>query len=144
MMAKSKSNDGGGAKAKQPPAKAAGKSKSAGKGKPAAPGAPHIDTALAAQTAARFVGAKRTSTPPATPAAGEARESAAFKSLKQTVNQPVNSGLSNILDKAGGSTQRQQNQPAFGGYQSGRTVGRNQTFGADVNRAGVPRRTGGG
>ena len=36
--------------------------------------------------------------------------------------------------------QKKSNLPMGGGKQ----VGRNQTFGADVNRAGVPRRTGGG
>jgi hypothetical protein len=141
-MAKSKSTQTTAAAAKKP---AAGKPKSTSKGKPVAADAPQIDTALAAQNAAKLVGAKFGGSAGSQAAAGgEARESAAFKTLKQNVNQPQSGSLASVLDKAAGPGQRRPNLPAFGGYQSGRSVSRNQTFGADVNRAGVPRRTGGG
>jgi len=43
--------------------------------------------------------------------------------------------MENVLDKSGPSGSRRSDQP------KGPQVGHNQTFGADVNRAGVPRRT---
>ena len=140
-MAKSKSTDGAGEKAKKPAPKTAAKSKAPAKSKGTGPAiAPQIDTALAAQTAAKMIGAKLAVSPAAT---GEARESAAFKNLKQNLNQPHSAALSNLLDKTGGAGQRRPNLPAFGNTQANRNVSHNQTFGADVNRAGVPRRTGG-
>lgn len=142
-MAKTKSADAGGdkaEKAKKSPARSGGKAKSSAKPAPAAL-APQIDTALAAETAAKLVGAKFGGA--ATAGAGEGRESAAFRNLKQQLNPPASSALSNLLDKTGGPGQRRPNLPAFGGPGGGPAVGRNQRFSADVNRAGVPRRTGG-
>jgi hypothetical protein len=66
------------------------------------------------------------------------KESAAFKQLKQNIARPAASGPGGILSNP--ISQKKSNQP-FGGQQQ---KGHNQTFGADVNRAGVPRRTGGG
>jgi hypothetical protein len=66
------------------------------------------------------------------------KESASFKNLKDSLNKPTSGGLGGNFGGIGAQKKSGQN---FGG---GKQVGRNQTFGADVNRAGVPRRTGGG
>ncbi|HSV16262.1 MAG TPA: hypothetical protein VLI90_18510 [Tepidisphaeraceae bacterium] len=125
-------------------ASAAAAKKKPAKGKApatAAPTTPLIDTGLAAETAAKMIGAKVAGPAGGQPAAaGGAKETSAFKNLKANLNKPASSTMSNFLDKTAGPGQKKQNLP-FGG---GKQVGRNQTFGADVNRAGVPRRTGGG
>ena len=66
-------------------------------------------------------------------------ESSMFKQMKAGLNKPASSAMGGLLDKSGGPLQKKPNQP-FGGKQ----VGHNQTFGADVTRSGVPRRTSGG
>ena len=121
--------------------------------KPAAaqsPGSvPLIDTSLAAQAAAQFVanralvgGATGGAAQPPTEGqsdaqGGEKRESSTFKQLKAGLNKP-SQGLGGVLGNA------DPNRKGNTGFGSGnRQVGRNQTFGADVNRSGVPRRTGG-
>ena len=113
-----------------------------------APLAPPIDTGLAAQAAASMI-ANRAVTGSATAQPGDApqqpaatpQESSAFKSLKEGLNKPPVGGLGSILGTGGGS--RKTNQ-GFGGPRPSVPGGaKNQTFGADVNRAGVPRRTGG-
>jgi hypothetical protein len=103
----------------------------------AAAAAPLVDTNLAAQAAAKRVvaglgPAKIGSTVPMT-------QTASFKHMKESLSKP-SAGLAGILDKTAGPQQRQPNTPFSGGKQTGR----NQVFGADVNRTGVPRRTGGG
>ena len=119
------------------------KSETAGKKKtektklPAVESAPSIDTAHAAESAAKLVAAKLASA--ASPATG-GRESSAFKHLKDSVAHPTSSTVASFLDKSAGPGQKKSNLPHYGGKQTGR----NQTFGADVNRTGVPRRTGGG
>ncbi len=112
------------------------------KSKPSEPSAaPLVDTNLAAQAAAKRVVAGLA---PMGPAMGgpqsPTRESASFKHLKDSLSKPAASGLAGMLDKTAGPIQRQPNTPFHGGKQTGR----NQVFGADVNRTGVPRRTGGG
>jgi len=108
------------------------------KSKSTAPGAaPLVDTNLAAEAAARrvkagFGPARTTSNLPVT-------ETASFKHMKESLSKPT-AGLEGILDKTSGPAQRQPTTPFHGGKQTGR----NQVFGADVNRTGVPRRTGGG
>jgi hypothetical protein len=99
--------------------------------------APMIDTTHAAMAAAKMIKAKAA----LSSASGGApmKESAAFKNLKESVNKP-SSSMGNFLNDSAAPEHKKSNLPAFGGKQ----VGRNQTFGADVNRAGVPRRTGGG
>ena len=111
---------------------------------------PLIDTDLAAQAAARMLISRATSgaAPSPQPAdraaegeqpdAGEKRESSTFKQLKNSMNKPASGGLGGIL---GGGPAGKKGNTGFGG--GNQQVGRNQTFGADVNRAGVPRRTGG-
>jgi hypothetical protein len=103
---------------------------------PATTAAPVIDTAQLAVAAAKIVGAKAAFNPPAEPA----RESAGFKQLRDSLNHPTAAGsMANVLNQTAGPANKKSNAAHFGGKQ----VGRNQTFGADVNRAGVPRRTGG-
>jgi hypothetical protein len=135
-MAKAKKTESTGA-AKDSASPAAPKKKAAkSKAPTAAPATPLIDTGLAAENAAKMVFAKvaapATTQPSLCGAAGAGsapKETAAFKNLKANLNKPASSTMSNFLDKTAGG---------------GKQVGRNQTFGADVNRAGVPRRTGGG
>jgi hypothetical protein len=131
-------------KSESAPAVAAGAKKKTAKSKSEAPaGTPLVDTNLAASAAAkRVVAGLAPANPTAQLPAGAqspVRESAAFKHLKDSLSKPAN-GLAGILDKTAGPSQKQSNTPFHGGKQ----LGRNQTFGADVNRTGVPRRTGGG
>lgn len=120
------------------PKKAASKSKKSDK-KPAG-GTTNllgIDTGLAASAAAMAIANKALLHQPQAqqPAQGEKKESSAFKQLKQSMSKPTLPG--GILGEVGGSASKKSNLP-FGG---GKQVGHNQTFGADVTRSGVPRRT---
>lgn len=123
------------AKGKAPPASGAKKAATSG-----APQAPMIDTNLAASAAAAMI-LNRAVTGGGHAQAGAVqpakKESAAFKNLKDSLNKPASQGLGNTFGNIG--TQKKSGQN-FGG---GKQVGRNQTFGADVNRTGLPRRTGG-
>jgi hypothetical protein len=103
------------------------------KAKPAAPAAPLIDTSLAAQTAAKMVANRDV----ISQAAGERRQSGSFKQLKEKLLKPTTQGPGGILQP---SAAQKKFNPILGGRNQ---VGHNQTFGADVNRTGVPRRTGG-
>jgi hypothetical protein len=125
--------------------------------KPAAPGGsggvPLIDTSLVAETAAKFV-MNRALLGNAAAAgggtvqpdgesqggaeAGENGESSAVKQLKAGLNKPAAGGLSGLLGNS--NVGKKGNTPFGGGNQQ---VGRNQTFGGDITRSGVPRRTGG-
>jgi len=137
---------------KQPAAGGAATKKKA-PAKPTPAGVPLIDTSLAAETAAKFVvnrallgnagtGAASPSQPgdeaQAENEPGDKRESSTFKQLKAGLNKPAAGGLGGLLGNA--NTGRKGNTPFGGGNQQ---IGRNQTFGADVTRSGVPRRTGG-
>lgn len=97
------------------------------------PAPPLIDTSLAAAAAAKMVASKTSRV------AGDAErpESSTFKQLKESLAKPAAASLGGVLGTVNDS--KRSNLPASFGKQ----VGRNQTFGADVNRAGVPRRTGG-
>jgi hypothetical protein len=132
-MAKAKKSDS--------PVTPVGAKKKSAKAKPTADqGSPMIDTGLAAESAAKRVAAGF-GVPAVVSGSTPSRESASFKNLKDSFNKPASAGLANILDKtAGPAGAKKPNLPFAGGKQ----VGRNQTFGADVNRTGVPRRTGGG
>ena len=130
-----------GGKGKKPPKKAE-KTVAA---KPAAPAPPMIDTNLAAAAAASMVahrdllgGAAQSNAPAdadARPAATQT--SSAFKQLKQGLNKP-SGGVGSLLGTPPG---QKKSNSSFG---PSRQNFRNQTFGADVNRSGVPRRTSGG
>ena len=121
------------AKAKKPTASSTKSKKPAAPGKPQA--SPLIDTSLAAATAARMIAARNAQTPAAT--AEKPHESAAFKHLKEGLAKPAPALGGSLAQIAG---QNKSNLP----HTFAKQVGRNQTFGADVNRSGVPRRTGGG
>jgi hypothetical protein len=109
------------------------------KGKPAVAGAaPLVDTNLAAQSAAKRLAAGFSS---GIAGGAPVAPSAAFKHMKEAVNKPHIAGLDSILDKTAPSGPGKTNQPS---HSFNKQTGRNQTFGADVNRTGVPRRTGGG
>ena len=81
-------------------------------------------------------GAAPAATAPAAGAGPQRQESATFKQLKQGLNKPAG-GVGSLLGAPAG--QKKSNLPFAGPRQNFR----NQTFGADVNRSGVPRRTGG-
>ncbi|MGH7214383.1 MAG: hypothetical protein ACREIT_06440 [Tepidisphaeraceae bacterium] len=108
-------------------------------------GTPMVDTGLAAQAVATMF-ANRAAMRQAgatgaidAPASDEPKkESSTFKQLKDSLNKPTLGNAAGLLGNVGG--QKKSNLPFAGDKQ----VGRNQTFGADVNRTGVPRRTGGG
>ena len=104
--------------------------------KPTTPAsAPLIDTDLAASAAAAMVANRAT----LSQGGGAAKqESAGFRQLKESLAKPGAANLGGIL----GTGPMQQKKPQSHGPD--RQIGRNQTFGADVNRASVPRRTGGG
>jgi hypothetical protein len=113
---------------KAAPAKAPAKSPA----KPAG-GMPLIDTNLAANAAAAFVGRKLSINSPSAPRV----ESAAFKNMKMNVAKPQNQGLNNILD-----TTNQNKKPSnLGGHANKQATAHNQTQRADITRSGVPRRT---
>ena len=61
-------------------------------------------------------------------------ESAMFKQMKADLNKPDATAMSNLLEKSHGP-EPTKNHPQL------KQVGHNQTFGADVTRTGVPRRT---
>ena len=118
-------------KSKKSPAARSNPKPPAKKPSPAAP--PLIDTSLAAAAAAKMV-AHGTAAPSL---GGAHAESAAFKKLKENLANPPSQGVASFLQnpppaKKSGLPFGQQNQ-----------MRRGQTFGADVNRSGVPRRTGG-
>ena len=124
-------------KPEQTAAKAAGpattKKAAAKKAPPArSTGTPLIDTSLAAAAAAKMVANRDRLS------GSEARGSSGLiKQLKDTLNKPATTGPADFLHTT--SPNKNPNLP-FGGRNQ---VGHNQTFGADVNRTGVPRRTGG-
>ena len=136
-MAKKPASSSKGEKKTATPAASAAKKKAAAPKAPArsagagAPSTPLIDTNLAANAAAAFVGNKLAVNNPG----GAKQESAGFKNLKQKLAKPASQQLGSILDTT--NQNKKPNLP-FGG---GKQVAHNQTFGADVNRAGVPRRT---
>jgi hypothetical protein len=124
------------AKAKKPTASSSKSKKPDATGKSQPPAKPLIDTSLAASTAARMIAARNASAGNAA-SAEKPHESGTFKQLKEGLAKP-SPALGGSLGPIAG--QNKSNLP----HTFAKQVGRNQTFGADVNRAGVPRRTGGG
>src|SRR5438477_1319402 len=116
------SKSSSGAAAKKKPARSAG-------------GAPAIDTGLAANAAAAFVGNRLSAN---RGGAGTKPESSAFKQLKENLNKPHVQGLNNVLDNS--SQVKKSNLPNTHG---GKQVAQHQTYNADVTRSGVPRRNAG-
>lgn len=134
-MAKSKKTE-----LKSPPASTAGK-KSAGPKSAASQstGLPAIDTNLVAQVAAAAVSNKALlhESQADDPPSGDKKESSTFKHLKESLAKPGSATLNQFLHNTTHPAAKKSNLP-FGG---GKQVGHNQTFGADVTRSGVPRRT---
>jgi hypothetical protein len=102
--------------------------------KPAAPAPSPFDTTLAASAAAKMVAHGAT---PAVSLAGNQHETAAFKKLKESLSKPSTQGIANFISST--APVKKGGQP----FTAPNQVKRGQTFGADVNRSGVPRRTGG-
>ena len=104
---------------------------------PAAPAAaPLIDPLQSAAAAAALVGHKVSASPGA---GGPAAESSGFRNLKESLSKPHAQTMGSVLDKIAPAGQKKSGLPFAGGKQ----VGHNQTFGADVSRRNVPRRTNG-
>jgi hypothetical protein len=129
----SKSSSASGTEKKSAPKSPAGGAKSAAPKAPAS-STPAIDTRLAANAAASLI-ANKGSRPQ--PNAGAKKESGAFRQLKQQAAKPTTTALGGILDP--GNITKKSNQPAHFQNQQAR----NQTYGADVTRSGVPRRNAG-
>jgi len=114
--------------AKKAPAKKTAEKKAA-----AAPAlAPMIDTGNAARVAANLVG-KKVQTETGAPAK---KPSSAFQQMKDNLNKPHSTVMGNLLGDI-------QGKRATGHQGFAKQVGHNQTFGANVTRTGVPRRTAG-
>ena len=95
-----------------------------------------VDTSLAAAAAARMLTAgfgKRNQ--PQEKSEG----SSMIKQIKNELNKSGSSGVSSMLDKNAPAGAKKPGNLPFGQKQ----VGHNQTFGPDVTRTGVPRRTSG-
>lgn len=119
-------------------AKPQGNTKKSAEAKPAAaaPPAHGIDPAKAAASAAAMI-AHKVSNP--IPATGPKVESSGFKNLKESLAKPHAAGIGGLLDKLTPTGQKKSGLP----FSDSKQVGHNQTFGADVSRRSVPRRTGG-
>ncbi|HUB25433.1 MAG TPA: hypothetical protein VL992_08375 [Tepidisphaeraceae bacterium] len=100
--------------------------------------APSFDTSRAVEEAAALIAGGR-SAAPAKPT--PRKQSLEFQQLKEGINQPGIQGLDKILDTTGSASSKKSNTPFVHG--GNKQVGHNQTFGADVTRSGVPRRTAG-
>jgi len=152
-MAKKKSESGSSEKKQTPAKKPATAAATPASAKPAASkptattksassaptGAPAIDTSHAANAAAAMIGNKAVGAasgnkPQQQPP--QKKESSTFKQLKAGLNKPAAGSLGGAFG-IGGKQQKKTKQNYGGGQQ----IGHNQTFGSDVNRAGVPRRT---
>jgi hypothetical protein len=121
------------AKKSAPATKAAAKS-----GAPAP--VPLIDTGLAAAAAAAMVAHRSvlgSGGSSAASSSGPSKESSTFRQLKENLANPAGNTLGGLIGT--GPVQQKKAQS----HGPDRQVGRNQTFGADVSRASVPRRTGG-
>lgn len=122
------------------PKKKAGKAKgAAAKPAPAVAARPMVDTGLSAAAAAKALVA---GLGPAAAGGSAGKSTSSFERLKESIANPSSSGgLGSLLDKTAPAGLKKPGTPSFAGPKQ---QGRNQTFGADVNRTGVPRRTGGG
>jgi len=133
-MAKAKKSESSSAKkpagaAKSLAAKPKGAPKSGGVGGGAGP---FVDTNLAAQAAARMLMAKKNE-------AGDQKKSGGLiDQLKADLNKHPSSSVAGVLDKSAPPGSKKSHLP-FG--PGGKQVAHNQTYGADVTRSGVPRRT---
>jgi hypothetical protein len=138
-MAKAKKTESKAAKSeepKQPKAAAPAKKGKAGASKGSgAGGAQMVNNEFAAQSAARMLMARATGAP-IDQTAGK-KESSTFKNLKNNLAKPHLASMDNVLNSTGTAGGQKSNLP----FNQTNQKGHNQTYGADVNRAGVPRRT---
>jgi|GEM_PF-5985733 len=108
--------------------------KSASKSSGQSGGTKSIGSAFAAQEAAALISRKTGAT------GGVHKESSLFKQMKEGLSESHMDGLGKMLDQTSTATGKKSAQPF--NHNRGQT-GHNQTYGADVNRTGVPRRTAG-
>src|SRR4051794_13112868 len=117
-MAKAKKSNESAAENKTAAKKAAAKApaKKSAPSQSGAGAAPHVDTNLAAQSAARMLAAgAHAKREQADQSQNQPKqESSLFKQLKAGLNKPAASAMNNLLDKSGGPVQKRPNQP-FGG-----------------------------
>jgi hypothetical protein len=132
-MAKAKkSEESKPAAEKKPTAKKPAAKKSAAPAQPF--GMPLIDTGAAAATAASMIRHKVSTD---SSAGGAKKSSAGFQAMKDSLNKSASTIVGGMLGSAGDK----KNQQGHSGFS--KQVGHNQTFGADVSRTSVPRRTAG-
>jgi len=125
------------AAARKPAAKKAASKEKSGAKPTGTPATPLIDTGLAAQTAARLIGAKAAGGAQAGDAAR--RETSTFKQLKDALTKGHSNSVHSALNNSMSPAAKKSNLPFRGGKQTGH----NQTFGSDASKNFVPRRTGG-
>jgi hypothetical protein len=113
-----------------------GRKKSSRKATAASAAPPLVDPAQSAAAAAALVGHKVV-LPASAP--GAKTESTSFRHLKDSLSKPHSQTIGGVLDKIAPTFQKYTGGPTQGGKQ----VGHNQTFGADVARKNIPRRTAG-
>ena len=134
-MAKKKAEKSEGAVPKSPAKEAAVPAKAAKPAKPQAAGVPMIDTSLAAAAAARMLAFSKRAKDDQ-----KKSESSLVKQIKNELNRPHAASVSNVLNK---SMPQGAAKPSSLPFDQKKQVGHNQTFGPDVTRTGVPRRTSG-
>jgi hypothetical protein len=136
-MAKKKTEKSETAAPKSPAKKAAAPTNAAKPAKPQAAsfGTPMIDTSLAAAAAARMLSFNRRQRDE------KSEGSSMVKQIKSELNKSHSNAVSNVLNK---SAPEGSAKPSNLPFDQKKQVGHNQTFGPDVTRTGVPRRTSSG
>jgi len=134
-MAKKKSEKSESAPAKAPAKKVAAPAKAA-KPQAISGGTPMIDTSLAAAAAARMLAFSKRNKP-----SESQPDSSLVKQIKSELTKSHSAAVSNVLNQ---SAPEGAAKPSNLPFDNRKQVGHNQTFGADVTRTGVPRRTSSG
>jgi hypothetical protein len=121
---------------RKPPAKKGEAKKSESRKSAAAQTTPVVNPSQAAVAAAAMVGNK-VQLPDTS--SQDVPQTASFRALKDSLNKPHSQTIGGILDKFSSPGQKKSASP----FAANKQVGHSQTFGADVSRKNVPRRTGG-
>jgi hypothetical protein len=130
-MAKKKSETSAKPVAKKPSPEKKAAPKAAKPSKPAPAGIPMIDTSLAAQAAAAMLLNRR--------AAQNEAKGSLIEQIKSDLNKGASAAVSGALNQSAPEGAKKPSNVPFGKKQ----VGHNQTYGGDLTRSGVPRRTAG-
>jgi hypothetical protein len=99
-----------------------------------------FDTSLAAEAAARMIGAKAQGTlGAAAESDANRKETSLFKQMKETMARPHAASVDALLNNTVSPGARRSALP----FDSAKQTGHNQTVGTSVSRRNLPRRTGG-